>query len=98
MSRISPAHYLNSPFGMWRAPADLVALWNDAPKVTVTQWIDGPCTSRDVPDADTKAGRAYYEREGELLCAIQVICSTDSMDVVSLPTRETRERVLAMAE
>ena len=76
---------LVTDWGEFNCPPDLEKLWDAAPKV-VQEYIneDGEPSQRIIPDRTTAAGSAFYAREREILSAVNVIYSTETMEVVNV--------------
>lgn len=81
---ISKIDLLVSVWGEWRAPEDLMELFDSSPKITM-HYIndDGEKYSKEMPDQTSVVGSKYYARERELLWAIEIIESSGTMRITN---------------
>jgi hypothetical protein len=86
MSKVKTVDFLVSEWGHFRAPPDLMKLWNAAPKRTVEYEFEGENHIRTEPDPTTAKGSAFCARERALLDAISLIFATGTMEVVNVET------------
>lgn len=75
---------LSTDWGAFECPADLAKLWADAKKTRISRAYPAPLPKVlvEIPDRAHPSGKRYYNREKEILDAVNVIMTTGTMDVV----------------